>query len=270
MSARLRVGLIGIGGISKCIIENQKQFSESIEVVSILIRDKLRAGDQSNDYEGIVFCESFDEFLATKPDVIAECAGHEAVRSHGVDVLKAGVDLVVISIGALADESLYMDLLSAAKKSGAQLHLPAGAVGAIDALSSARLGGLTSVRYRARKPAMAWSGTPAAENVDLAALTEVTVIFAGTAREAAINFPKNSNVACTIALAGIGLDETIVELIADPGATQNLHELEVEGIVGKISTTLCGYPSAANPKTSALTAFSVLKCLGDMRAPIVI
>ena len=86
----------------------------------------------------------------------------------------------------------------------ARLLLPAGALAGIDGLCALRLGGLTAVKYISSKPPVAWAGTPAAARHQLAALQERTVIFSGTARDAARLYPKNANLAATVALAGLG------------------------------------------------------------------
>lgn len=267
----LKISLIGLGGISQCILENQQANGrEAFKVISILVRDREHSLKMLKDYPDTIVCDSVEELLATGPDFVAECAGHQAVYDHGEAILASGTSLIVISVGALADEALYTRLVDVAEKEGAQIFLPAGAVGAIDALSSAEIGGLNSVRYRARKPAKSWAGTPASREFDLDKLTSEAVIFRGYAREAAQLYPKNSNVAATVALAGLGFDKTEVELIADPNATENFHQIDVDGIAGKFSISLCGYPSSSNPKTSALTAYSVLKCIRAQRSAIVI
>ncbi len=51
-------------------------------------------------------------------------------------------------------------------------------------------------------------------------MTQPTVFFSGSAREAALNFSANANVAATIALCGIGMDATQVQLVVDPNTTQ--------------------------------------------------
>jgi aspartate dehydrogenase len=109
------------------------------------------------------------------------------------------------------------------------------------------------------KPPLAWKSTPAEETVALDALTERTTVFKSSARKAARRFP--ANVTATTALAGLGLDATRVRSIADPEAEGNSHMLSVGGAFGRFETTIQGHPVAANPKTSALTAYSLLRAV---------
>ncbi|WP_068085251.1 aspartate dehydrogenase [Novosphingobium rosa] len=244
----LRIGFIGNGSIARAACA---ALGPDVTLCGHLARPGRSDGDLA--------VERLADLLDRQPDVVVECAGHEAVREHGAAVLEAGVALMVVSIGALADPALESALNDAATRSGARLILPAGAVGGIDALTAAKLGGLSSVTYRARKPAMAWAGSPAEKVVDLASLGEATTFFRGTAREAAIAFPKNSNVAATVALAGVGFDATQVELVADPHSSRNLHEICFEGADGAFRFEIEGRPSPDNPKTSLLTAHSVAR-----------
>jgi aspartate dehydrogenase len=133
-----------------------------------------------------------------------------------------------------------------------------------------RMGGLSLVRYRSRKPPLAWRGSPAEKLVDLAALAKPAVLYRGNAREAALLYPQNANVAAAIALAGLGFERTEVELVADPAAAGNVHEIEVEGAAGRFAIELEGKPSRTNPKTSALAALSVARAIRNEQAAIVI
>ena len=197
--------------------------------------------------------------LADKPDAVAECASHVAVHDYGPAILEAGRDLIVISIGSLSDEALYTRLAQAATTGGARLVLPAGALGGIDALSAARLSGLESVVYTGRKPPKAWKGTPAEKLLALDTIKEPVVFFEGSARMAATVYPFNANVAATLAIAGIGLDNTQVRLVADPGIERNVHEFAVRSACGDFAVKLEGRPSPANPKTSLLAGYSVAR-----------
>jgi aspartate dehydrogenase len=183
-------------------------------------------------------------------------------------VLRRGIDLLTVSNGALADAAFALELEEAARAGGAQLRLLSGAIGAMDALAAGAVGGLESVVYTGRKPPAGWAGSAAEDVLDLGALREAAVHFEGTAREAALRYPKNANVAATVALAGIGLDETRVRLIADPAATANRHEIEAVGAFGRFEFAIEGASLPGNPASSALTAMSVVRAVRERLAAV--
>ncbi|WP_277968450.1 aspartate dehydrogenase [Sphingomonas echinoides] len=266
MSARppLGIGFIGDGGIAHSVREALTACGDvPYRTVAILTRPFVLDGDRP-------IVEDVAALVAARPDIVVECAGHSAVSEFGEAVLRAGIPLMVVSIGSLADDALLARLRTAADDGGSRVILAAGAMAGIDALAAARLGGLSRVRYIGRKPPMAWAGTPAEELVDLSNLQAPATFYVGNARQAALKYPKNSNVAATIALAGIGFDQTEVELVADPNVAKNVHELMFEGGDGRFEISICGEPSRANPKTSALTAHSIARLLSGMASPIVI
>lgn len=262
-------GLIGCGGIAQDVVAALLAIDEAAGVVGALCRPGSTAKARAA-LPGIAIVESLEELLARNPELIAEVAGQDAVTEYGASVLRRGTDFLVISIGALAEPKLLQALKAAARDGGSRILLPAGAVGGIDAIAAMRLGGLDAVRYRSRKPPAAWRGTPAEKVADLDKLTSATVLYRGTAGEAALLYPQNANVAATLGLAGLGLDATQVELVADPEAPGNVHEIEVEGSAGRFAIQLQGKPSRTNPKTSALAALSVARALINQNAAIVI
>jgi aspartate dehydrogenase len=263
------VGLIGYGGIARDVIAALANAAVAVDLVGALCRPG-RAAKARAALPGVAIVESLGDLLARSPTIVAEVAGQEAVVEYGSGVLRGGVDLLVISIGALAEPKVLQNLEAAARAGGGRILLPAGAIGGIDALAAMRLGGLEMVRYRSRKPPAAWRGSPAEKVAALDTLTSRTVLYRGTAGEAALLYPQNANVAAAVALAGVGFEATEVELVADPQAPGNVHEIEAEGAAGRFAIQLQGKPSRTNPKTSALAALSVARALINREAAIVI
>jgi aspartate dehydrogenase len=263
------VALIGYGGIARDVVAALRAAGGDTNVVGVLCRPG-RAAKARDALGDIAVVESLADLLATQPNVVAEVAGQQAVAEYGPEVLRRGFDLLMISIGALAEPKLLERLRMAAVEGKSRLLLPAGAIGGIDAIAAMRTGGLDMVRYRSRKPPAAWRGSPAEKVADLDKLTGRTVLYRGSAGEAALLYPQNANVAAAVALAGLGFDKTEVELVADPAAPGNVHEIEAEGAAGRFAIQLQGKPSRSNPKTSALAALSVARALLNLDATIVI
>jgi aspartate dehydrogenase len=187
-----------------------------------------------------------------------------------VALLRSGVDVIVASVGALAEPGLPVMLEQAALAGHSQVTLIPGAIAGIDALSAAGARRLDVVSYVGRKPPCAWTGTPAEREVDLNNVDRPVTIFHGSARAAARTYPKNANVAAMVALAGIGFERTEVTLVADPTVTGNTHSIHARGQFGEMQLTVSAHPLPENPKTSELAALSVLRAVRNKLSPVVV
>jgi len=262
------IAMIGCGAIGEAVAGYLADHDDvEIGVAIVNPGREVRAHDVFGADVEIASC--LDD-VRTQVDLAVDCAGHPALRQHGEAVLSRSINLITVSSGALADADLYDRLAAAAKRGGAQLRVVSGAIGALDALSAGSIGTLKQVTYRGRKPPQGWRGSPAESKLDLDALSEPAVHFSGSARNAALEYPKNANVAAAVALAGIGFDETTVELIADPGVTRNVHEIVAEGDFGRYEFRIEGESLPDNPRSSALTAMSVVREILNPASPIVI
>ncbi len=267
-----RIALIGCGAMGSAIAA-ALQDDATLRLVQIIVpADQLDVAHAlcQRCASAAKALTALDMSEAVRPDLLVECAGHSAVAEHVIPALLAGVPVVLASIGALHDAATLLQLERAAQQGRTQLHLVSGAIAGIDGLAAARIGGLAQVRYTGRKPPLSWRGTPAEGQHDLTALQQATVIFEGTARDAARLYPKNANVAATVSLAGIGFDRTQVTLIADPAVTRNVHRLQAEGAFGQLDLTIANEPLPANPKSSALTVYSLMRAIRNATGSVTV
>jgi aspartate dehydrogenase len=263
------VSMIGFGAIGKGVgnLFDQGKIA-GVRLEHILIRDLSRVpGSWRHDPPG-QFTVEVDRFLSGRASLVVEAAGHGALSKLGEPVLKAGKDLLVVSVGALSDEALHDRLLAAARTGNSRLLIASGAIGALDAISAARVGGLDEVVHTTRKnPRMLFSQTEAEKAI---AAGESTVLYDGPAREGVRRFPENVNVAAAVSLAGLGFDRTILRVISDPSVERNMHDVVARGYFGELRLEMRNIPSDANPKTGRIVALSVAKALMNRVAAEVI
>lgn len=205
-----------------------------------------------------------------RPSLVVEAAGRAAVGPWGRAALAAGADFAPASTSAFTDAGMLADLTARATAAGRQILIAPGALGGIDALAAASRLGLTQVRHEIVKPPAAWAGTGAEGVVDLASLKTPTTFFEGSAEDAARAYPQNANVAMITALAGVGPAQTRIALVADPGAVRNGHRVTATGDFGTLTITLENRALASNPKSSELTALSLVRLIENRAAALVI
>ncbi|MFL6309449.1 MAG: aspartate dehydrogenase [Nitrososphaera sp.] len=207
---------------------------------------------------------NFDNLIAASVDIIIEAASQEAVRRFSKPIVEAGKDLMIMSVGALADGALLTELseISSLKKGKNRIYVPSGAIAGIDAIRSVRRL-IDSITLTTTKSPKSLSGAPflTAKNINLNSITEITEIYEGTASEAVKLFPANVNVAAVLSLAGIGSDKTKVRVVVNPHVTTNQHEIVATGSFGDIKITVNNVTAPGNPKTSFLAVLSAIECL---------
>lgn len=261
------IGILGFGTIGHELTTAVRDGTVSVSAVRIFDRhpDRVEAFVEQTETGKISVVREFDRLLDA--DLVVEAAGQGAVRKYAVDILRANCDLVVLSVGALADRSLRERVIEAAEETGRTVFVPSGAIAGLDAIKAAGNGEIESVSLTTTKPPEGIEGAPYLDShgIDVHDSTEPTVVFEGTAAEAAEGFPSNINVALALGLAGIGPDRTTVRIIADPEQQQNIHRITVTGAMGEIETTVRNSPSPSNPKTSYLAVLSAIELLREDR-----
>ena len=243
----MKVGIIGCGAIANIITTSIVPEENGIDVAYFFDKDIERAENLASLAGGVAVLD-FDDML-NRVDLVLECASPDSVKEYAPVVLKKGLDMIIMSIGAFMDMDFYNNVLKIAKENNAKIHLPSGAVVGLDGIKAVAKFGLKEVNLVTRK-----SPKSLGKDIDCE-----EVLFEGKASEAVKEFPLNINVAATISMAcNMDID---VKIIVDPKVDRNVHEITAKGDFGEFKTTTMNYPCAANPKTSMLAAISAIKLL---------
>lgn len=239
-----KVGVIGCGVIGALIA---KSFAERlIQCDELILFDKdIEKAQKIRRLlkAPITAVNSVDEMIRAKPALIVEAASQQAVREYLHKILSADIEVVIMSVGAL----LEMDLESS------KIHIPSGAIGGLDAISTASLAGIKEITLTTRKNPKALDTSSGLEKI----------VYEGFAEEAAKLFPREMNVAATLALT-VKPHKVRVKVISDPKVTRNVHEIQLVWKHGDMFFRFENDPHPENPGTSALAAWSAIKLIGEL------
>ena len=255
----IRIAFIGWGAINSRVGALLSARKTPMDIVGVATIDTVEA--RSAIPKGVLFLNSPSQLRELQPDIVVEAAGRAAIDVWAPAALASGATLIVASTSAFCDTALLSDLMNTAEKYQSRILVAPGAIGGVDALAAAATLDLDQVLHQIVKPPRAWKGTTAERIVDLEALTERFIIFSGTARQAADAYPQNANATVVTALAGVGLDKTRVELIADPFVDKNGHRIVAIGAFGQMEVSLRNNPLLTNPKSSELAALSLVRLI---------
>ena len=261
----LTVAIAGLGAIGLPLAWALDAGIDGLRLIAVAARDQAKAAAA---LDGFAHRPALVGLAAlAQADVVVEAAPAAIFEQIAVPALTAGRIFVPSSVGALLPRMHLVDL---ARAHGARIVVPTGALLGLDAVRACAEGAVASATIESRKHPRGWAGAPylLAHGIDVAAITEPTVIFEGNALDAAAGFPANVNVAAALALAGIGPQRTTVRLWADPTVDRNIHTIKVEAAAARLTMTVENVPSETNPKTGKLTPLSVLACLRGLTSTL--
>jgi len=258
-----RIALLGCGAIGTQIALAIDSGKIPASITHVYDEDKARSQTlvsklQSNPE----IAENF-HLLSSQPiDLVVEAASQDAVRDAALSVLQNRKDLMIMSAGALLDESVFEIISDACRDFHKTVYLPSGAIAGLDGLKAVR-DDIQAVSLTTTKHPRSLEGARFFETsgIDLDSIEKPTTIFEGTARQAVSLFPANINVAALLSLATIGSEKTLVKIVADPSADKNTHSVVAEGAFGKMTLEAQNVPDPANPKTSKLAVLSAIEKL---------
>ena len=260
----LRIAIAGLGAIGKAIAVTLAKGSVPGVVLTAVSAKNHEKAQQFVSTLGVPVKVLNLSQLEPEADLVIECAPAALLPDIATPFLKAQKQVIVLSVGALL---FNQGLIDWARQEGGIIHVPTGALIGLDAVIAAAEGKIHSVRMVTRKPPNGLAGAPhLLENkISVEGLTEPKKVFEGNARAAAKGFPANLNVVVALALAGVGPENTLLEIWADPTVVRNTHSIVVDSDSAKFTMTMENIPSE-NPKTGRIVAPSVIALLRKMQS----
>ncbi len=266
MTAVRTVAIGSIGAVGMSLARYLSAGIDGLELTAVSARDVDSARQRLATLGADVRLLAVDE-LAAQADIVVECAPAAVFRQIAEPALRAGRILVPISVGALLAN---MDLKDLAAANGAHIRVPSGAIVGLDAIKAAAEGTIHRVRMVTRKPPSGLRGAPYLEQrgIDPGKFTKPVRIFQGTAAQGAVGFPANVNVAAAVGRAGIGAEDTELEIWADPDIDRNIHCVTVESDSANLELKIENIPSPDNPCSGRIVALSILATLKSLVSPL--
>lgn len=168
------MGIVGCGNIGKTIAEaiDKNKVKANLVALSDKHKDKAKNLKQS--------LKSSPKILDTNSlikecDLVIEAASIGAVKEIAIKALREECQLMLMSVGALAQKELREKIIELANKNNTSVYLPSGAICGLDGIKSASSASLEEVKIRTIKPPESLKDAPGAKDLD--ELNKKKIIF---------------------------------------------------------------------------------------------
>ncbi len=257
----MRITIVGCGTIGSKLAKAADKMDE-VKRIYLIDIVKTKAEELASQLKKAIVVESVEDELY-HCDLVIEAARQDAAKEILLKTASRGVDIMVTSVGALVGDDFREMVFEKARSCDAHIFIPSGALFGTDGLRAASNDELAqvSLEFTAGKSSLAHVEYLEKKGIDINAIDSPTEMFRGTARDAVKLFPRNVNIAATVAILGVGFDKTEVVIIFDPAAETNNYVLTVEGRFGKAVSKTSNVYAPDSPSTSNLSSLSAIAAL---------
>ncbi len=254
-----KLGNIGVDAVVSGLLPDY-------ELVGVLGRDQGHA-EAMAEKGGCRACRNLEELLSPKPDYVTEMASVQMVKDMAEAVLSHGANLVVLSIGAFADDAFYKRVQETAREHGTRVHIASGAIGGFDVLRTVtlmgqvdKLAGPVKTVMETHKGPQSLMNTPVFQE-SLLTDREESEVFVGNTKEAIALLPTKVNVSVAASIATAGTENTEYHITSVPGMAGDDHKItaEIDGVKAVVDIY---------SRTSHIAGWSVVALLQNLASPI--
>ena len=266
-----RIGIIGAGSIGLNIIQAVETDIPNAVISAVMARSvqKAEAALSTVSNHTIPIHTTLDGLLSENCDLILEAAHPSVAQNCAIEVLRRGIDIMPMSVGGLLAGGLLEQASQTAQASGANLIIPCGAITGLNvacASTALQASDLCEASLTSVKKPEALQSEPffaAHPEIDPGSLSQQTVLFEGNVRQAVEMFPKNVNIAASLAISSADAAQTKVRIavVADPEAEKTQHRICLKGAFGEMDCTLKlnVYPKGHSAYLAVLSGIAAVK-----------
>ncbi|MGF3055105.1 aspartate dehydrogenase domain-containing protein [Microbacterium sp. YY-01] len=207
-----RIGIIGGGNIAVALAQN----IDSHDSLSLSWWRARSQREHAASASVPLRTGTPDDAELARTDLVVEAAHPTVVAEWGERILRTS-NMMVVSVGALADAALYERLRATATEYGTSLIVPSGALVGLDGVLAQQWDSAVITMTKAPQHL-----EPSPVGIDA-----VTTLFDGSVAELAQQYPRNVNAMVAFAIASCGLDDTVARLVCDPDATHGSIRMEL-------------------------------------------
>lgn len=258
----VKIGFIGCGAIGSRLAKSVKQdLSNHCKIAGLydLAPKKTKNLITTLKINPKLVKKSTEDIIRSS-DFVVEAIASDKTTAIIEKVIRAKKNILIMSVGKVLN---IPDILKLAEKNHTTVLIPSGAIGGLDVIKSIDANSISKITLTTRKPptSLEQSDYLTKKRIYIDRIKKETVLFDGHVQESVALFPKNINVAATLALASRVKNKIRIRIITSPKFTMNSHEIDVYGNFGHLAVRTDNVACPDNPKTSYLAVLSAVQTL---------